>query len=67
VLEKFKGNSSHPYTREEQLSDRCFEVVYIITLLERGFGFDRHSRTITYALEVLISRFVSLYFTHFIC
>jgi hypothetical protein len=42
----------HPYTRDIQLHDRCFESLYIITLLEKGFGFDRHERTITYALEV---------------
>lgn len=44
--------NKHEFTREGQLHDRCFESTYIITLLERGFGFDRHERTITYALEV---------------
>jgi hypothetical protein len=43
----------HPFTFENQLPDRCFESLYIITILERGFAFDRHSRTITYALEVI--------------
>jgi hypothetical protein len=46
------GPSRHPFTAPDQLHDRCFEVLYIITLLEKGFGFDRHDRSITYALEV---------------
>lgn len=52
LLKEFKESKTHPYTREAQLPDRCFEALYIITLLEKGFAFDRFSRTITYALEV---------------
>ncbi|RYH16494.1 hypothetical protein EON65_29995 [archaeon] len=47
-----QGANQHPYTLDTQLADRCFEVLYIITLLEKGFGFDREDRSITYALEV---------------
>ena len=48
-----QGANQHPYTLDSQLADRCFEVLYIITLLEKGFGFDREDRSITYALEVM--------------
>lgn len=52
VLADLQGAKPHPYTRAELLPNRCFEALYIITLLEKGFAFDRHTRTITYALEV---------------
>ncbi len=42
----------HPFTLPHQLSDRCLEGLYMVVLLERGFGFRRDERTITYALEV---------------
>lgn len=31
---------------------RCFESVFMITLLIDGFGFDPHSRDITFAFDV---------------
>ena len=40
------------YTNEIQLPYRCFESIYILMLLEYGYGFNRHDRSITYALEV---------------
>eukprot|EP00981_Chlorochromonas_danica_P014747 scaffold8739_cov173-Ochromonas_danica.AAC.6 len=52
LYEAFQGPAKHPWTATDQLQDRCFEVLYIITLLEKGFGFDRHGRSITFALEV---------------
>lgn len=56
LYEEFTERNPHPYTRESQLADRCFEVLYVITLLEKGFGFDRHDRSITYALEVRVQK-----------
>lgn len=50
----FLGANRHQWTEPEQLKDRCFEALYILTLLEKGFGFDRHARHITYALEVSV-------------
>ncbi len=52
LYEEYTDRNPHPYTRENQVSDRCFEILYIVTLLERGFGFDRHERSITFAQEV---------------
>lgn len=43
---------NHPYTLGHQLPARCLEGLYLVLLLERGFGFARHDRDITYALEV---------------
>lgn len=42
----------HSYTYTSQLPHRCLEALYIVTLLEKGFGFAPDSRAITYALEV---------------
>jgi hypothetical protein len=53
LYEEFTERNPHTYTRENQLPDRCFEALYITTLLEKGFGFDHHERSITYALEVI--------------
>ena len=52
VWDSFNGPHPHPYTWDFQLPERCFETLYIITLLEKGFGFDRHDRSITFAREV---------------
>lgn len=52
LYNSFVGGNKHPYTRDGQLQDRCFESLYILTLLEKGFGFDRDERSITFALEV---------------
>lgn len=54
VHSDYLAHGPNPFTREDQLSDRCFESLYIITILEKGFAFDRHSRNITFALEVLL-------------
>jgi hypothetical protein len=45
-------NNPHQFTRAEILAERCFESVYIITLLRDGFGFDIHSRNITYSFHI---------------
>ena len=42
----------HSYTYPSQLPHRCLEALYIVTLLEKGFGFAPDSRSITFALEV---------------
>lgn len=42
----------HKYTRPDQLQYRCLEGVYLLNLLENGFGFDRNSRNITLALDI---------------
>jgi len=44
--------SRHQYTSDDRLPYRCVEAVYIVTLLEFGFGFHRNHRNVTYALEV---------------
>jgi hypothetical protein len=51
---KFIHSKPPKFTREDQLGDRCFETLYIITILEKGFAFDKYSRSITYALEVIL-------------
>ena len=42
----------HKYTRDWQLQNRCFEGLYISTLLEHGFGIDGSQKMVTLALEV---------------
>lgn len=42
----------HQFTRTSQLPNRCIEGLYLVTLLQDGFGFDVDDRRITYALEV---------------
>ena len=42
----------HQYTKPTQLQNRCFESLYISTLLEHGFGIDGNQRMVTLALEV---------------
>lgn len=42
----------HRYTRNAQLPYRCLEALYIVTLLEHGFGFHGQHRRITLALDV---------------
>jgi len=44
--------SPHTWTWEDQLPHRCFEAVYITTILQDAYGFDPDARAITYALEV---------------
>jgi Golgi nucleoside diphosphatase len=43
---------SHEFTRAEVLPDRCFEAVYMVTLLRDGFGFEWDSRDITFTYLV---------------
>ena len=45
-------NGKHRFTRPEVLPLRCFEGVYMVTLLKDGFGFAPESRDITFAYEV---------------
>jgi hypothetical protein len=42
----------HPYTTNAQLSHRCLEALYIVTLLREGFGMNEVDRRITFALDV---------------
>lgn len=50
-LEHIQHNS-HEFTRAEVLPDRCFEAVYMVTLLRDGFGFEWDSRDITFTYLV---------------
>jgi len=50
-LEEIKHNS-HAFTLPEILPHRCFESVYMVTLLRDGFGFRPESRDITFLFEV---------------
>jgi hypothetical protein len=52
VEHAYYNGKPHSYTYPAQLPYRCLEALYIVTLLEKGFGFDRHARDITLALEV---------------
>lgn len=45
-------SGKHKFTQDSQLPHRCLEALYMIVLLENGFGFDREARDITLALEV---------------
>lgn len=56
VEELYFGERGHSYTYPSQLPHRCLEALYIVTLLEKGFGFDPDGRSITLALEVPIPR-----------
>lgn len=54
----------HKFTSDEKLPYRCLESVYIVTLLEFGFGFHGSHRNITLANEVNVTpkcRFVQLF------
>mmetsp|Transcript_45199 Transcript_45199/g.57885 ORF Transcript_45199/g.57885 Transcript_45199/m.57885 type:complete len:430 (+) Transcript_45199:416-1705(+) len=42
----------HRWTWDDQMPHRCFETVFIATLLKEGFGIHPEHRTITYALEL---------------
>lgn len=45
-------HDAHTYTRAEVLPHRCFESVYMVTLLRDGFGFHPESRDITFSFLV---------------
>ena len=45
-------HDAHEYTRAEVLPHRCFEAVYMVTLLKDGFGFPADSRDITFTFLV---------------
>jgi len=45
-------HNSHTYTRAEVLPHRCFETVYMATLLRDGYGFAPESRDITFTFLV---------------
>jgi len=42
----------HRFTGSTQLSQRCMQALYILTLWEKGFGFHRHERAVTLAHEI---------------
>ena len=42
----------HVYTRAEGLPHRCFEVIYISTILTKGFGLDENGRNVTFAYDI---------------
>ncbi len=42
----------HMYTKHDQLPHRCLDAIYLLTLLESGFGFKRNDSRLTLALEV---------------
>jgi hypothetical protein len=50
-LEQIQHNA-HEFTRAEVLPHRCFESVYMVTLLRDGFGFHPESRDITFTFLV---------------
>jgi len=52
VENRYSNIDRHRYTYRSQLPYRCLEALYIIKLLEKGFGFNKYERVITYALEV---------------
>jgi len=45
-------DNAHEFTRAEVLPHRCFESVYMVTLLRDGFGFHPHSRDIEFTFLV---------------
>ena len=45
-------NRAHRYTQDRNVPNRCVEAMYMVTLLEYGFGYDLHSRDITFALNI---------------
>lgn len=52
IVESTMIPSPHKYTRDDQIVNRCLEGLYLVTLLEYGFGFDGDARDITLALEI---------------
>ena len=44
----------HTYTKNQQLPNRCLEGLYIVTLLEHGYGLEGTHQNITLALDVSI-------------
>ena len=42
----------HKFTSNEGMPYRCLEAIYIVTLLEYGFGFHGTHRNLTLALEI---------------
>ena len=52
VENNYSNINRHQYTYRSQLPYRCLEALYIMKLLQKGFGFKRFERAITYALEM---------------
>lgn len=50
-LGNIKGRA-HKYTVAEVLPDRCFESVYMVSLLRDGFGFHSSSRDIIFTFDI---------------
>ena len=65
LKEDFDSNK-HAYTRTFQLPQRCVEALYMVTLLERGFGLDEDYKGVTIALEVQVLSMTS-YFRYLMC
>jgi len=64
-------HTAHIHSRAEILPHRCFESVYLVTLLRDGYGFHPSSRDITFSFHVHQSEVewsmgmaLSLYSTH---
>ena len=46
------AHDAHAFTQADALPHRCFEAVYLVTLLRDGFGFDPEARDITFSFLV---------------
>ena len=52
MLKEGYDTNKHAFTRTFQLPQRCVEALYMVTLLERGFGLTEEYKGVTIALEV---------------
>lgn len=50
-ISALRQDAAHAYTRPQVLPHRCYEAVYMVSLL-RSFGFQPHARDVTFAFEV---------------
>ena len=51
-ISDIRSREKHKYTRDWQVQNRCFEGLYLATILEHGFGIDGTKQMVTLALEV---------------
>ena len=56
----------HTYTKNQQLPNRCLEGLYIVTLLEHGYGLEGRHQNITLALDVSISLHIYRIYVYYI-
>lgn len=49
---EFYQQSTHKFTRPEILPHRCFEAVYLVSLLRDGFGFDPKARDVSFIFDI---------------